>query len=109
MAVDEALDAVFQASEAKHARRAGHESAGPAEVSRRIREQLLHAPDAIEMQIGTNNQWEQLVLLGLFKRYGLKAYRYRKQRQTTIMAHVNRQRFDDVLWPIFLDVRSELH
>ena len=46
--------------------------------------------------------------MALLRRYGIRPYRYRGQRRTTVMARLNRGFVNDTLWPEFLDLQSTL-
>ncbi len=46
--------------------------------------------------------------MALLRRYGIRPYRYRGQRRTTVMARLNRRFENDTLWPEFLDLQSTL-
>jgi hypothetical protein len=46
--------------------------------------------------------------VALLRRYGIRPYRYRGQRRTTVMARLNRRFVNDTLWPEFLDLQSTL-
>lgn len=48
------------------------------------------------------------MFISLLQRYGLKPYRYRGQRRTTVMVKVTASFVDDVLWPEFLELNRTL-
>src|SRR4051812_29017139 len=56
---------------------------------------------AIEMQFSMPDQWSRRLFVALSRRYGLKPYRYRRQRLTTVMLRVPRGFVDQILWPEF--------
>ncbi len=45
----------------------------------------------------------------LCRRYGLKPYRYHRQRRTTVMVRAPRRFLDEVLWREFCDLDVALH
>ena len=49
------------------------------------------------------------VFVALLRRYGIKSYRYHRQRHTTAMARVSKRFVDETLWPEFLKVPETLH
>jgi hypothetical protein len=49
---------------------------------------------------------EQLV--ALLRRYGIRPYRYRGQRRTTVMARLSRSFVNDTLWPEFEELQQTL-
>lgn len=80
----------------------------------RLREQLARmeakpqeeAP--IEFQISLQDPWARRLFLALCRRYGLRPFRYRRQRRTTVIVRAPRSFVDKTLWPEFLDLRSAL-
>lgn len=81
------------------------------QVKERIRARLqasATAADVEEFQFNLKNDWEMIVLQALLKRYGIKSYRYRKQRKSTVLFRVSKQFMDELLWPIFNDVAGKL-
>jgi len=70
--------------------------------------ELERRDPAIEMQFSMPDQWSRRLLLALCRRYGLKPYRYRRQRLTTVMVRVPRGFVDQVLWPEFDELNQAL-
>ncbi len=62
----------------------------------------------IEMKIRLPDEWSRRLFLALARRYGLKPYRYPKQRYTTVMLRVPRRVVDEVLWPEFKELNQAL-
>jgi hypothetical protein len=46
--------------------------------------------------------------MALARRYGLKPFRYRGQRYTTVMLRVPKRFVDDTLWPEFCELDTAL-
>lgn len=98
--------------EALHAR-AG--SAGERLAAGRAR-QRIHARLAelaaeeppVEYRFSLADQWSRHLFVALLRRYGIRPYRYRGQRRTTVMAHLSRSFVDETLWPEFLELQSTL-
>jgi hypothetical protein len=63
---------------------------------------------AIEMQFSMADQWSRRLFLALARRYGLKPYRYRRQRLTTVVIRVPKGFVDQVLWPEFQELNKAL-
>ena len=63
---------------------------------------------AIEMQFSMPDQWSRQLFMALSRRYGLKPYRYRRQRHTTVMIRAPRGFLDTVLWPEFTELDQAL-
>ena len=67
---------------------------------------------AVEMQFSLADQWSRHLFVALCRRYGLKPYRYPRQRRTTVMVRAPRP-FIEALWHEFrelnVDLQSYLH
>ena len=63
---------------------------------------------AIEMQFSMPDQWSRRLFLALSRRYGLRPFRYRRQRLTTVVMRVPRGFVDQVLWPEFQELNKAL-
>src|ERR1700736_5396100 len=77
----------------------------------RVRERLTELgrqDPSIEMQFSMPDQWSRRLFLALCRRYGLKPYRYRRQRLTTVMVRIPRGFVDQVLWPEFDELNRAL-
>ena len=82
-----------------------------AEARDRIRARLVAvaAEDPpVEYRFTVTDQWSRRLLVALLKRYGLRPYRYPRQRHTTVMAKVPARFVDETLWPEFESLWSEL-
>ncbi|MBV8535096.1 MAG: hypothetical protein JO128_05855 [Alphaproteobacteria bacterium] len=89
---------------------AGERDAAEAALGRiRARLAELERTDpAVELQLTISDQWSRRLLLALCRRYGLRPYRHPRQRRTTVMLHVPRGFFDQVLWPEFQELNATL-
>jgi hypothetical protein len=61
----------------------------------------------VEMQFTVPDSWSRHLFLALCRRYGLKPYRYRRQRRSTIMVRAPRG-FLEPLWREFRELDTEL-
>jgi small-conductance mechanosensitive channel len=61
-----------------------------------------------ELRFTLEDQWSRHLFVALMRRYGIRPYRYRGQRHTTVMARLNRSFVNDILWPEFLELQSTL-
>jgi hypothetical protein len=61
----------------------------------------------VEMQFTVPDPWSRHLFLALCRRYGLKPYRYRRQRRSTIMVRAPRG-FLEPLWREFRELDTEL-
>ena len=88
----------------------GERSAAEAALHRvRARvEELARQDPPIEMHISLDDQWSRTLFTALCRRYGLKPYRYRRQRYTTVMIRVPRGFLDKVLWPEYTELNKAL-
>jgi hypothetical protein len=62
----------------------------------------------IEMQFSMPDAWSGHLFTALCRRYGLKPYRYRRQRRSTLMVRVPKRFVDQVLWPEFTELNTAL-
>jgi hypothetical protein len=62
----------------------------------------------IEMQFSLGDPGSRHLFVALCRRYGLKPYRYPRQRRTTVMVRAPRPFIEGVLWREFCDLDAEL-
>ena len=62
----------------------------------------------VDMQFSLNNDWSRRLFIALCRRYGLRPYRLKRQRFTTVMVKVPKRFVDEVLWPEFMEVNDLL-
>lgn len=77
----------------------------------RVRSRLaeLERRDAsIELHFSIQDQWSRQLFLALCRRYGLRPYRYYRQRRTTVVVRAPRRFVDLVLWPEFDELNRTL-
>lgn len=77
----------------------------------RIKEQLEQnrkRTGVIECKFSLNNRWSRQLFVALCRRYGLKPYRYYRQRNTTMMLKAPQEFIDKVLYPEFIALDEEL-
>jgi|SRR6185369_6229674 len=63
---------------------------------------------AVEYKFTLSDQWSRNLFMALLRRYGLIPYRYRGQRQTTVMTRVSKRFVDETLWPEFQALQATL-
>ena len=64
----------------------------------------LEASDPpIEYAFSLRDPWSRKLLVAMLRRYGIRPYRYARQRRTTVRAKVPRRFLDETLWPTFLE------
>ncbi len=77
----------------------------------RILERLKHWEEQdppIEYRFSMADMWSRKVFLALLRRYGIRPYRYHRQRYTTVMAKVSQSFVDETLWPEFQELSDTL-
>jgi len=62
----------------------------------------------VEYRFSMPDVWSRKVLVALLRRYGIRPYRYRGQRYTTVMARVSRRFVDETLWAEFQELSEIL-
>jgi hypothetical protein len=80
------------------------ERVAAAEARRRIQLRLQSVEridPPVEYRFTLADAWSRKLFLALLRRYGLRPYRYRGQRHTTVMVRVPRPFVDQTLWPEF--------
>lgn len=76
-------------------------------VKARLEEQTRRDPP-VELQFSMSDVWSRQLFVSLCRRYGLKPYRYPRQKRTTVMVRVPRGFNDKVLWPEFVELDAAL-
>ena len=71
-------------------------------------EQLAAEEPPIEFRFSLSDQWSRHLFVALMRRYGIRPYRYRGQRRTTVMAKLSRRFVNETLWPEFLELQQTL-
>jgi hypothetical protein len=78
-----------------------------ANAIRRIQERLKLAEKEdppVEYKFTLGDGWSRKLFMSLARRYGLKPFRYRGQRYTTVMVRVPKRFVDGTLWPEFREL-----
>lgn len=81
------------------------------EARRRILERLgslAREDPAVEFRFTLGDVWSRRVFLALLRRYGLRPYRRRGQRRTTVLVRAPRRFVDETLWPEFQQLAATL-
>jgi len=82
-----------------------------AQARDRIRARLTEqqaADPPVEFSFSMQDLWSRRLLVALLRRYGIRPYRYRRQRYTTVMARVPQRFLDETLWPEFQELNKVL-
>jgi hypothetical protein len=62
----------------------------------------------VEFQFSMPDDWHRRLFSALCRRYGLKPFRYKRQRHTTVMVSAPRSFVDRTLWPEFQELQAAL-
>lgn len=87
------------------------EREGAAAAIDRVRKALAAAErvePSTEMQFTNLDRWHRKLFLALCRRYGLKPYRYRRQRYSTVTLRASKTFLNTTLWPEFLEIKAAL-
>jgi len=76
-------------------------------ISARLRQYAVADPP-VEYRFTLNNAWSRKLFLALLRRYGIRPYRYPRQRYTTVMARVPNSFVNETLWPEFEELSAAL-
>ena len=61
-----------------------------------------------EYRFSMSDMWSRKLFVALLRRYGIKPYRYYRQKHTTVMAKVSTKFVDETLWPEFQELNQTL-
>lgn len=76
----------------------------------RLEDAAAAAEDApVETRFSMPDEWSRRLFVAIVGRHGLRAYRYKRQRHTTVMVRAPKRVVDEVLWPEFLAFEETLH
>jgi hypothetical protein len=62
----------------------------------------------VEVQFTMPDRWQRRLFTALCRRYGLEPFRYKRQRQTTVMLRAPRSFIAQTLWPEYSQLREAL-
>jgi hypothetical protein len=88
----------------------GERDAAAAAIDR-VRKALAAAEQIeqlVETQFKLVDRWNRRLFTALCRRYGLKPYRYPRQRYSTVTLRAPRSFIDNTLWPEFLQIKKAL-
>ncbi len=82
-----------------------------ANASQRIQKRLKEIQEIdppVEYKFTMADMWSRKLFVALLRRYGIKPFRYYRQRHTTVMAVVSSRFVDETLWPEFQELNKTL-
>jgi hypothetical protein len=62
----------------------------------------------VEYKFTFTDQWTRKLFLALARRYGMKPFRHRGQRYTTVMVRAPKRFVEETLWPEYLELSNAL-
>lgn len=62
-----------------------------------------------EFKVALPDQWQRRLFSALCRRYGLRPYRYKRQRTTTVMVQAPRSFVHRTLWPEYQQLKMALN
>ncbi len=77
----------------------------------RIRRRLdasVRTEPSVEYQFSMADMWSRRLFVALLRRYGIRPYRYWRQRHTTVMAKAPKDFIEETLWPEFQELSETL-
>lgn len=63
----------------------------------------------VEYKFCLNDMWARKLFTALLRRYGLKPYRYARQKHTTVMVRVSETFVNEILWKQYLELNEVLN
>ena len=99
------IEALFSGGSTAGERAAAGEALG--RIQARLRD-LERSDPPVEFRFTMSNTWSRTLFVALLRRYGVRPYRYHRQRHTTVMARVSRAFVDETLWPEFVALDTAL-
>lgn len=94
---------------------AGATTEGEKDAAGRARNRILERLKRLEVEdppveyrFTMADMWSRKVFVALLRRYGIRPYRYSRQRYTTVMARVSRRFVNETLWPEFQQISESL-
>jgi hypothetical protein len=76
-------------------------------AKQRLQEKITAQP--MEYTVRLHSRWEKKLFVAICSKYGLRTYRYMRQKYTTAMVRVAKPFMDLVLWPEYNKYASILH
>jgi hypothetical protein len=76
-------------------------------IQKRLKE-IQEIDPPVEYKFTMADIWSRKLFVALLRRYGIKPFRYYRQRHTTVMAVVSSSFVDETLWPEFQELDKTL-
>jgi hypothetical protein len=88
----------------------GERDAAAAAIDR-VRKALIaseQGEQSVETQFSLLDRWHRRLFTALCRRYGLRPYRYPRQRHSTVILRAPKSFINNTLWPEFLQIKNAL-
>lgn len=76
-------------------------------LQRRL-DEVQETDPPVEYRFTLADMWSRRLFVALLRRYGIRPYRYYRQRHTTVMAKVPQRFVDETLWPEYTELNKVL-
>ncbi len=63
----------------------------------------------VELKYSFPDMWCVNLFCAVCRKHGVRPFRYKRQRHTTVMVRVREREFDQVVWPEYYQLQSELN
>jgi hypothetical protein len=63
----------------------------------------------VEYKFCFDDMWSRKLFIALLRRYGMKPYRYTRQKYTTVMVKVSERFVNEILWKEYQELNKVLH
>jgi len=64
--------------------------------------------DVLEFTLRTSDSWHKKLLLAICRKYGLRPYRYKGQKYTTVMVRANTDFLNKIVWSEYIEYSNHL-
>ncbi|MEQ8238735.1 MAG: hypothetical protein RIA69_05955 [Cyclobacteriaceae bacterium] len=62
-----------------------------------------------EYSLQTSGEWNKKLLIAICRKYGVKPYRYKRQKYTTVMVNINEDFLNEILWKEYTEYSNHLN
>lgn len=67
-----------------------------------------HPEPEVELQFSLPDTWSVSLFVAVCRKHGVRPYRYRRQRRTSVVVHTVERHFNRVVWPEYSRLQTEL-
>ena len=62
----------------------------------------------VELQFSLPDTWSVSLFVAVYRKHGVRPYRYRRQRRTSVVVRAREREFNRVIWPDYSSLQTEL-